>query len=246
MDDLPKLYGELAEWWPLFSAPEDYASEAAEYRSLIVGRADGPVRHVLELGSGGGNTASHLKRWFAMTLVDRSPEMLAVSRALNPECEHLQGDMRRVRLGRTFDAVFVHDAVAYITTAEDISAVFATAFAHCRPGASALFVPDYVTETFEAGTAWGGHDGADRAVRWVEWRWDPDPSDETYFTDFAYLFREPDGSIHAEADRHVEGLFRQITWLDLLEGTGFRNVRAVDIHLGELVGSRAFAARRPS
>ena len=36
-----------------------------------------------------------------MTLVDLSEEMLAVSRELNPECEHLQGDMRTLRLGRT-------------------------------------------------------------------------------------------------------------------------------------------------
>ena len=49
-------------------------------------------RTVLELGSGGGNNASHLKAQFRMTLVDRSPGMLAVSRALNPECEHVEGD----------------------------------------------------------------------------------------------------------------------------------------------------------
>jgi hypothetical protein len=55
----------------------------------------------------------HLKARFAMTLVDLSGEMLAVSRRFNPECEHLQGDMRTVRLGRAFDAVFVHDAVDY-------------------------------------------------------------------------------------------------------------------------------------
>ena len=75
---------------------------------------------MLELGSGGGNNASHLKRRFQLTLVDRSPEMLAVSRRLNPECEHVEGDMRTVRLGRTFDAVFVHDAIAYITTEDDL------------------------------------------------------------------------------------------------------------------------------
>ncbi|MHC4615594.1 MAG: class I SAM-dependent methyltransferase, partial [Planctomycetota bacterium] len=57
---------------------------------------------VLELGSGGGNNASHLKKWFDMTLVDLSPHMLEVSRALNPECSHQQGDMRTVRLGTLF------------------------------------------------------------------------------------------------------------------------------------------------
>ena len=32
-----------------------------------------------------------------------------MSRSINPECEHVQGDMRTLRLGREFDAVFVHD-----------------------------------------------------------------------------------------------------------------------------------------
>jgi SAM-dependent methyltransferase len=245
MDDVPRLYSEFAAWWPLLSAPEDYASEAAEYCDLLVGAADGPVRSVLELGSGGGNNASHLKAGVTMTLVDRSPAMLAVSAALNPECDHVEGDMRTVRLGRTFDAVFVHDAIAYITSAGDLSAVFETALVHCRPGGAALFVPDYVAETFEPGTEWGGHDGGDRALRFLEWRWDPDPSDHRYLMDFAYLLRSADGSIHAESDRHVCGLFPEATWIELLGRAGFQDVRARDVHVGEPVGSRAFLGRRP-
>ena len=66
---------------------------------------------LLELGSGGGNNASHLKARFNCTLTDISPDMLALSRTLNPECEHLEGDMRTLRLGRTFDVVFIHDAI---------------------------------------------------------------------------------------------------------------------------------------
>ncbi|MEA2702730.1 MAG: hypothetical protein QOD63_675, partial [Actinomycetota bacterium] len=68
---------------------------------------------MLELGSGGGHNAVHLVADFAMTLVDLSDQMLDVSRRLNPGCEHVVGDMRTVRLGRSFDAVFVHDAVDY-------------------------------------------------------------------------------------------------------------------------------------
>ena len=122
MTDLPRLYGDLAGWWPLLSAPEDYAEEAEVYRVVLTGAAQVPISTVLELGSGGGNNASHLKAHFQMTLVDRSPGMLKVSRRLNPECEHHLGDMRTVRLGREFDAVFVHDAVAYLSTADELRA----------------------------------------------------------------------------------------------------------------------------
>ena len=93
-----KLYDQLAEWWPLMSAPSEYEEEAAFYERALVESCDGPCRGVLELGSGGGNNASHMKKRFTMVLADRSPGMLAVSRALNPECEHVEGDMRTLRL----------------------------------------------------------------------------------------------------------------------------------------------------
>ena len=109
-----KLYEELAEWWPLFSAPEDYAEEAAFFARVLNDVYESPPRTVLELGSGGGNNALYLKSKFEMTLIDLSPQMLAVSRALNPECEHRGGDMRSVNLGRTFDAVFIHEAIINI------------------------------------------------------------------------------------------------------------------------------------
>ena len=49
-----------------------------------------------------------------MTLTDLSEAMIAQSRTLNPDLEHVQGDMRTLRLGRTFDAVFLDaDKVSY-------------------------------------------------------------------------------------------------------------------------------------
>lgn len=141
MTDLPRLYGDLAKWWPLLSAPEDYAEEAEVYRAVLGGAAHFPISTVLELGSGGGNNASHLKTHFEMTLVDKSPGMLKVSRELNPECDHHLGDMRTVRLGMLYDAVFVHDAVSYLTTIEDLRATMRTAYEHCRPEARPFLFP---------------------------------------------------------------------------------------------------------
>ena len=245
--DGPKLYSELAEWWPLLSAPEDYAEEAAFYEQTIIEACDLPPRTMLELGSGGGNNASHLKRRFSMTLVEPSAGMLAHSRRLNPECEHLQGDMRTVRLGREFDCVFVHDAVCYMTTETDVRAAIETAFVHCRPGGAALFAPDHLRENFTSTTGEGGHDGDDRSLRYLEWKWDPDPSDTTYLVEYAYLLRERDGSVRAVHDRHVEGLFRRADWLRLLSDAGFVPMVVVFDHSELEPGSyEQFVAVRPS
>ena len=219
---LPRLYDELATWFHLLTAPEEYDEEAEIYRQIFVETADAPPRTLLELGSGGGNNASHYKRHFASTLVDLSPEMLDLSRSINPECEHVLGDMRTVRLGRTFDAVFVHDAVMYLTTESDLRQAMTTAFVHCRPGGVAIFAPDAMRETFVPQTDHGGHDGEGRALRYLEWTWDPDPADTTYLVDYAYVLRETGQPIQCVHDRHVYGLFGQDDWLRLLGEVGFR------------------------
>jgi SAM-dependent methyltransferase len=217
-----KLYNELASWWQLMSPATEYIEEAAFYHNTLTSAASRPVATLLELGSGGGNNASHMKRHCdEMVLVDLSAGMLEMSRALNPDLEHHQGDMRSVRLGRQFDAVFVHDAVCYMTTESDLRRAIETAFVHCKPGGVALFCPDYVRENFQSGTDHGGHDDGPRGMRWMEWRWDPDPSDTTYLVDYAYLMREREGSVRVEHDRHVEGLFPRATWLGLFTETGF-------------------------
>ena len=191
MNDHLHLYSDLAGWFHLLTSPEDYVEEAARYRSLIEAACPG-AQTLLELGSGGGNNASHLSKHYACTLSDVSPQMLTLSQGLNPGCEHVLGDMRTVRLGRTFDVVFVHDAIAYMVTETDLLDCLATAFAHLRPGGAALFVPDYTRESFLPSTDHGGHDGADgRSLRYLEWTRDSPAGDATYEVDYAVLVSEP-------------------------------------------------------
>ena len=243
---MPKLYDELASWWPLMSAPDDYEEEAAFYATTLAGACQHAPRTVLELGSGGGNNASHLKARFDMTLVEPSAGMLTVSRALNPECEHIQGDMRTARVGRQFDAIFVHDAVAYMTTESDLRLAIETAFVHCRVGGAALFAPDAIRENFQPSTDHGGYDNQTHGLRYLSWTWDPDPADTTYVTDYAYLMRTPDGAIRVEHDRHVEGLFARAVWLGLLADAGFEPRAVTFDHSGLAPGSyEIFVARKP-
>ena len=233
MDDIPRLYTELADWWPVLSIPEDYAEEAQFYQERLLSASKIAVRTMLELGSGGGNNASHLKKTFKMTLVDLSAGMLKVSQALNPECEHIQGDMRTVRLGRTFDAVFVHDAIVYMTTEADLRKAIETAYVHCKPGGVVLLAPDDIRETYKPTTSHGGHDLGDRALRYLEWSWDPDPSDTTYQFIMTYLLREGAGEVRCVVDKHVCGLFGREEWLEWMRYAGFE-ARSVPFEHSEI------------
>jgi hypothetical protein len=218
---MPRLYNEFSSWWPILSAPQDYVEEADFYWHTILKASRDIPETMLELGSGGGNNASHLKHHFQMTLVDQSAGMLEVSHRLNPECEHILGDMSSIRLKREFDVVFIHDAIMYMTNEVDLRNAIETAYLHCKSEGVALFAPDHVKETFRPQTKHGGHDGENRSLRYLEWEWDPDPSDSTYVCDFAYLLREADGGIRCEYDRHVFGLFAREVWLQILRDVGF-------------------------
>lgn len=240
-----RFYSELARWWPLISPVEEYENEAGEF-VRVIGSALASAQSVLELGSGGGHNAFHMKRRFQLTLSDRSAEMLAVSRALNPECEHVLGDMRSLRLGRTFDAVFVQDAVDYMYPESELAAVIATAYAHCRPGGVALFVPDEVQETFAPDTSCGGSDGPDGAgARYLAWSYDPDPNDGCTITEYAFVLREPDGTMVRCAEQHVYGLYSCETWLSLLAAQGFVPEICIEQTDEPRTPRRMFLARKP-
>jgi SAM-dependent methyltransferase len=228
-DRVPRLYEDLAGWWPLLSPPDEYGEEADDLLSRLTEIGARPGETLLELGAGGGSLAFHLKRRFRLTLTDRAPGMLAVSRAVNPECEHLVGDMRSLRLHRRFDVVLIHDAIVYATEPASVQAALRTAAVHCRPGGAVAVLPDHVRETFEPGTDHGGHDAPDgRGLRYLEWTWDPDPGDDTYLVDYAFLLRSADGTVTMDHDRHVEGLFARPQWLRWLGEAGLPASCATD------------------
>jgi SAM-dependent methyltransferase len=158
--------------------------------------------------------------------------MLALSQAINPECEHVLGDMRTLRLEREFDAVFIHDAISYMTTEDDLRQAMQTAYRHCRPGGVALFAPDHVRENFQPSTDHGGHDGGERAQRYLEWTHAPlrstgharaaDLNPASYVVDYAYLLYETGQPVKCVYDQHQCGLFSRADWLRLLAEDGFR------------------------
>ncbi len=219
--DRQRLYADLAWTWPIVSPPEDYAEEAREFWRFLRSGAAGDVREVLHLGCGGGHVDSQLKRHVRILGVDLSPSMLRLARRLNPDVTYRRGDMRSVRLGRTFDGVLLSDAGAYMRTPRDLARAFATAYRHLRPGGCFVTYAEHARERVRQNEtqAIRGRRG-DVEVVFVENRYDPDPGDTTFEATFVYLIRRR-GRLTVETDRHVLGLFPAATWLRTMESTGF-------------------------
>jgi SAM-dependent methyltransferase len=219
--DQRRLYGDLAWLWPVMSPPAHYRDEAAIYARLARAHARRPIGSVLHLGCGGGHIDHWLRSDFAVTGLDISPAMLANARALNPDVRYVEGDMRTARLGQHFDAVLLFDSNCYMLSEAELGAAFATAYAHLEPGGVFVTYAELLAETF--------HDDDVRmttetsngtTLTYVEYTFDPDPTDSQVETHYVYLIRHG-ATLRVEHDRHANGLFPKATWLDRLRAAGF-------------------------
>ena len=240
------MYDEFAHLWPLISPHADYIAEAKVWRAELTTRL-GPGRHeILELGVGGGHNLHHVLNpscegsraspdgcgcrrdnasgstfEFDVTAVDISEKMLAGSKQLNPDAEHLVGDMRSVRLGRTYDAVLIHDAITCLVSEDELHATFETVKYHLKPSGLFITTPDWYAETFPGVRA--SHDtnrDGEKELTYFSYSHVPDQTETKIETIFIYMIKE-DGQLRTEQDRHIAGLFPLDTWVSLLAQSGF-------------------------
>ncbi|OGA14263.1 MAG: hypothetical protein A3D95_10120 [Betaproteobacteria bacterium RIFCSPHIGHO2_12_FULL_69_13] len=141
------VFGAYARCYDLLYRDKDYAAEAG-YVAARLSEA-GPVRSILDLGSGTGRHALELARaGFEVTGLDLSPGMVAhaearrqaAGAALQPRLRFLHADARTARLGRAFDGVVaLFHVLSYQTSDADVDALLATAAAHLRPESRFVF-----------------------------------------------------------------------------------------------------------
>ncbi len=217
-----RLYGDLAYLWPLMSPPEEYADEAPHWRNQLLTRLGLNARRVLDLGTGGGHYISHLTDIFQVTAVDLSEQMIANARRLNPGVEHIVGDMRNIRLGHTFDAVLIHDAISYMTAESDLAATFTTARAHLEHGGLFMTLPDHYRDGFESPYVnYQTHRQGDNELTYIEYSAQDMHEPSLLQSTFVFLITEK-GERRIEVDHHTTGLFPIALWQRLMEEAGFR------------------------
>lgn len=215
----PLLYDSLAAYWPVFSPPDEYVEEVETFRRRFIrhGVADGAS--VLHLGSGGGSIDFHLKRWYRVVGVDISPGMIEQARRLNPEVEYVQGDIRDVRLDRTFDVVLVHDAIAYMTSVGELEAAYDTAARHLSPGGLLVTIPEELKERVPALQPSVEARRVGGTELHMTTHHDPDPDDDWFENVYVFLIREGD-DLRVEVDRHRVGAFELHDFLGAIRKAG--------------------------
>jgi SAM-dependent methyltransferase len=219
--DARRLYKDLAWTWHIISPPEDYIPESEHYHSLYTTHSKIPVRTLLNLGCGGGHVDWVLKKYYTITGIDISTNMLKQAKDLNPEVEYKRGDMKTVRLHALYDAILLHDSVNYMLTEKDLEAAFRTGYWHLKPGGVMLTFAEEYNTIQQDRVSFSTHTKDSTTITFIEYQHDPDMNDTTFENTFMYLIRKK-GRIDIQTDRHLSGIFPLSTWWRLLRAIGFR------------------------
>ncbi len=219
--DEGRLYGDLAWTWPIISPVEDYIEETELFSKLIKEHSTIEVNTLLHLGCGGGHNDYIFKKHFKVTSADISEDMLRLAKKLNPKVNYQYGDMRTIQLEERFDAVTILDSINYIRTVEDLQRTFITTYKHLKPGGDFLTFVEQITGQFKQNnTTCSTHYKGEVEITFIENYYNPDPNDTNYEATFIYLIRVG-GKLEVHTDRHLCGIFKLETWLELLKATGF-------------------------
>lgn len=122
----PDLYDEL-------TAGDDQSAQVAR----MVAALGATVSSVLDLGcgTGRGTEAFRVDHHWDPTGVEFQPKLVAYARATRPNLHVRLGDMRTIRLGRTFDLITcLGNSLAYLHTDAALGAAAETFAAHAHPG----------------------------------------------------------------------------------------------------------------
>jgi predicted TPR repeat methyltransferase len=145
---MSKVFDAYAAYYDLLYGGKDYAAEA-EYVAAHIRRHVLQATRVLELGCGTGGHAEYLARMgYTIHGVDLSESMLAKANLrkasfpseVQERLLFIQGDVRTVRTGETYDAVIsLFHVISYQTTNADLIAAMTTAATHLKPGGVFIF-----------------------------------------------------------------------------------------------------------
>ena len=140
------VFGNYSRYYDLLYKDKDYLSEA-EYVDRLIKKYAPAAKTILNLGCGTGKHDFLLaEKGYEVAGVDMSEDMLAIANAqlttlnLQSAIQFTQGDIRTIRLSRTFDVIIsLFHVMSYQPTNADLRAVFATVKAHLNEGGIFIF-----------------------------------------------------------------------------------------------------------
>jgi SAM-dependent methyltransferase len=135
------VFKEYSNYYNLLYKDKNYIGETDYIDSLIKKFSFSESTTVLNLGCGTGKHDGLLRqKGYEITGVDFSNDMLDIARANCPQIPFIEGDVRTLKLNKTFDVVLsLFHVMSYQTLNKDLYDAFLTAKHHLKVGGIFIF-----------------------------------------------------------------------------------------------------------
>jgi len=213
-------YRRSAEVYDTVYSWKDYAAESRRIHQLIRRYGPSPARTLLDVACGTGAHLRYLSKWYRVTGLDRSPEMIRRARRNLPRARFVRGTMQGFRLPQRFDAITcLFSAIGYVRSDRELRRTIRNFARHLRPGGVLIVEPwltpsQYAVGSIHLGT-FGTRDAPIARMNSSERR------GHRSIMDMHYLV--PDGSrVRHWVERHELSLFDVPSQLAAYRAAGLR------------------------
>lgn len=219
-------YQEFAALYDRLMDDVDYDAWAKHYMDLL---ALTPKDKTAELGCGTGEISVRLARaGIPLLATDLSADMVAAAQEKARRCgaqiQFAVQDMVRFAVPRRVHAVLCAcDGINYLTDLKQVKACFSRVYEALRPGGRFAFDISAPAKLLAMAGQMYGEDREDVTYLWMN---ELSESGKTLEMNLSFFVREDSGLYRRFAERHIQRIHTPRELLQLLEETGFTDVKA--------------------
>lgn len=219
---MKNLYKKIAKYYDKLYSWKDYETESEITRDLIKEYKSSPGKQMLDVCCGTGNHIKYLRKYFNITGVDVSPDMLQIAQKKYPDIKFICDDMRTFKLKKRFDVIIcMFSSIGHLKTYSNIEKAIRNFAVHLKPGGVLLIEPFVNPECFISNNldaSFVNEQGLKVARINVGRR-----KGNIALYDFHYLIGEK-GKITYFVDKMQLGMFESSKVLKIMENAGLKSV----------------------
>jgi ubiquinone/menaquinone biosynthesis C-methylase UbiE len=216
------LFQRLAKYYDKIYRLKDYKKEV-DFIQFLFQKFNLRVKTILDVACGTGSHAILLKKMgYDLVGVDISKEMLQIAREKVKGVGFIEGDMRKLRLNKKFDAVLcLFSSIAYNQNYDELEQTLRNFYNHLKEKGILIFDNGFFKETFNENRTW--IDLVDEENLKLIRFGNRQKLEKNFKVVFVYIWKE-NGKLDFDFDEHVLGMFEIKEVKKIMEKVGFRTM----------------------
>ncbi|MFX1415281.1 MAG: class I SAM-dependent DNA methyltransferase [Promethearchaeota archaeon] len=142
------VYKIMAKYYDHMYSWKDYESETQRLHEIVQKYKTSPGKDLLDVGCGTGGHIEYLKKYYEVSGLDLSEEMLAVAKEKHKDVPFICANMTSMKLNHKYDVITsLFGSISHLTTQEELIDAIRSFSMYTRQGGVIIIEPFVTRET---------------------------------------------------------------------------------------------------